>query len=101
MDSDDAKWMMTCLVIGAVIIAVVIGGIYLIKSHQPAEGWDAVAEDLDANGGTVRCDGDFWHINANDDVTAEDTGLLIHKANGGYTHLDYAGITTVAIDSKG
>lgn len=96
MDSDDAKWILACLTIGVIIVVAVIGGIYLFKINQPAEGWDAVAEDLDVYGGTVVCDGDYWRIYIDDDVTAEDTGLLVHKTDGGYIHLNYAGITTIA-----
>ena len=95
--SEDAKLWLILLGIGITVIVLVLGGAYLYKSNQPAEGWDAVAEDLDTHGGTVHCDSSYWQINTNDDVTAEGTGLLVHKANGDYLHLNYSGITTVAI----
>lgn len=83
-------------VFSAVFLAIFVADNF-VSADPDYGGWDDIAGDLDDYGGSLNVNGTNVQVTKDDSVSAEGSGLLIHKANGNYYFCSYDKITSVTI----
>lgn len=83
-------------VFSAVFFAIFVADNF-VSAGPDHGGWEDIAGDLDDYGGSLNVNGTNVQVTKDDSVSAEGSGLLIHKANGNYYFCSYDKITSVTI----
>ena len=83
-------------VFSAVFLAIFVADNF-VSAEPDHNGWEDVAGELEDYGGTLNVNGSNVQVAKEDSISVEDSGLLIHKANGNYYFCSYDKITSVTV----